>query len=75
MNLENNKETVTQQEVNLSLSLGDINKILATLGNLPYAQVYDLIHSIRTQTEIALDINNSIPEKENKNYEHTTANS
>lgn len=40
-----------QEQANLTLQLtvDEVNKILAALGNLPYAQVFSLIQSIHQQ--------------------------
>jgi len=36
-------------EINLQLSLEEVNGILQALGNLPYAQVQPLVDKIRAQ--------------------------
>ena len=36
-------------EINLKLSLDDVNGIIAVLANLPFGQVHELIHRIRNQ--------------------------
>lgn len=38
-------------KLNLSLSIPEINSIMAGLGNMPYVQVTELITSIRQQIE------------------------
>lgn len=47
------------QPITLEVSLDELNKILTALGNLPYLQVYDLIHSIREQAESQLQKKNT----------------
>ena len=42
---------MNNQELNITLSLEELNKTLSALGNLPYAQVYMLIDKIRKQAE------------------------
>jgi len=42
---------MNNQEIQLTLTLDEINKTLAALGNLPYAQVFALIDKIRDQAE------------------------
>lgn len=42
------------QELKLQLTLGEINQILAGLGNAPYREVYQLIAKIQTQAEAQL---------------------
>lgn len=38
------------QPIQLQLTLDEVNVILNALGNLPYAQVYQLIHKINQQS-------------------------
>jgi hypothetical protein len=35
----------------LDLSLNEINVIMQALGNMPYAQVFELVEKIRTQAQ------------------------
>lgn len=52
------------QEIQLTLSLGEVNQILDALGNIPYRQIYQLIGKIQTQAEAQLQPpanSNSIP--------------
>ena len=35
----------------LELTINDVNMILQTLGNAPYAQVFELVEKIRTQAQ------------------------
>ena len=46
-----NNYDMNNQELQLTLTLEEINKTLAALGNLPYAQVFALIDKIREQAE------------------------
>ena len=39
------------QEVQLTLSVGEVNQILDALGNIPYRQIYQLIGKIQRQAE------------------------
>ncbi|MBO3461275.1 hypothetical protein G7B40_031785 [Aetokthonos hydrillicola Thurmond2011] len=39
------------QEVQLTLSIGEVNQILDALGNIPYRQIYQLIGKIQRQAE------------------------
>ncbi len=42
---------MNEKEYLLKLSLSDVNTILGALGNMPFAQVYGLIHKIHQQAE------------------------
>jgi hypothetical protein len=42
------------QEIQLTLSLGEVNQILDALGDIPYRQIYQLIGKIQTQAEAQL---------------------
>jgi hypothetical protein len=42
------------QEIQLTLSLGEVNQVLDALGGIPYRQVYQLIGKIQTQAEAQL---------------------
>lgn len=42
------------QEMSLSITLEETNKILAALGHLPYIQVHELIHKIQRQAQAQL---------------------
>jgi hypothetical protein len=39
------------QEIQLTLSVGEVNQILDALGNVPYRQIYQLIGKIKRQAE------------------------
>ena len=39
------------KNINLTLSLDEVNKVLTALGNLPYSQIYTLIQKVQQQTE------------------------
>ena len=41
-------------EIEIKLTLGEINKILDALGDVPYRQVYQLIGKIQVQAESQL---------------------
>lgn len=41
-------------EIQLSLTIDEINKILESLGNRPYAEVFQLIINIQQQAESQL---------------------
>lgn len=41
-------------EIQIQLTLGEINQILDALGSLPYRQVYQLIGKIQQQAESQL---------------------
>ena len=43
------------KEIQLTLSVDDINKILSALGNLPYVQVFELIARLQTQANHQLN--------------------
>jgi len=43
-----------EQEIELRLPLFEINQILESLGQRPYAQVYGLIHKIQAQAQAQL---------------------
>jgi len=45
------------QEVKITLTLGEVNQILDALGNVPYRQVFQLIAKIQTQAEAQLQQN------------------
>jgi len=36
-------------EITIKLSLDNVNKILAALGQMPYQSVFELVEDIRTQ--------------------------
>ena len=42
------------KEINLKLSVDEINKVLSALGNMPYIQVFELINKISKQAETSL---------------------
>lgn len=46
------------EKVQVTFSIDDINKILTTLGQQPYVQVFELINSIQTQVTQQLNQNN-----------------
>ena len=45
----------SEQEINIKLSLANINKIVNILSQAQYSQVYDLIDSIRNQAIMQLN--------------------
>lgn len=51
---------MNEAPIELKLSLDQVNKIITTLGNLPYAQVFQLIQNIQVQTERQLEEVHSI---------------
>lgn len=51
---------MNETPIELKLSLDEINRILTALGNLPYAQVFQLIQNIQGQTQHQLGEVNSI---------------
>lgn len=54
-------------EIQIQLTLGEINQILEALGSLPYRQVYQLIGKVQQQAESQLqqfDQNELSPETE-----------
>jgi hypothetical protein len=75
MDSEHNLKAAERKEISLSLSLGEINKILAALGNLPYVQVYELIQEIREQTEMELDPCSQLVKTANQKNGHSKENS
>jgi hypothetical protein len=40
---------MNQNDLGLSLSLDDVNKIMTALGNMPYIQVFQVINKIQKQ--------------------------
>lgn len=40
-----------KQKIKLELTVDQVNVILEALGRLPFAQVYELIHSIQEQAQ------------------------
>lgn len=45
----------------LELTINEINLIMSALGNVPYAQVYELIEKIRSQAQAQLADNSAQP--------------
>ena len=43
------------EEVTLQLTLDEVNKVLAALGNLPYLKVTELIDKVRAQGNAQLN--------------------
>ena len=43
------------REIQVNLTLSEINKILDALGNLPYREVFQLVGKIQTQAESQLE--------------------
>lgn len=39
----------------IELTLNEINLIMQALGNMPYAQVFELIHKVREQAQAQLN--------------------
>ncbi|MER5649286.1 hypothetical protein [Streptosporangium sp. NPDC002524] len=50
------------QKINLTLTLPEVNQILDALGNLPYAQVYELVATVQQQAQGQLGLT-SVPEE------------
>ena len=44
------------KQLSLNLTLTEINAILDALGQRPYAEVFDLVEKIKTQSEAQLQI-------------------
>ncbi|NES68868.1 MAG: hypothetical protein F6K24_28390 [Okeania sp. SIO2D1] len=42
------------QDIEIVLTLAEINKILDALGNMPYREVFELVGKIQTQAEAQL---------------------
>lgn len=42
---------LTMEEIELKLTVNEVNQILEALGQLPYAQVYQLIHQVQEQAQ------------------------
>jgi len=54
------------QEIQLTLTLGEVNQILDALGGIAYRQVYQLIGKIQVQAEAQLQPpanSNSLPQE------------
>ena len=49
------------KEIEIALSLAEINKILDALGNLPYREVFKLVGKIQNQAEAQLQPVNNQP--------------
>ena len=43
-------------EVNLSLTIDEVNGIIAVLANLPFNQVHDLVNKVRSQAIAQLQV-------------------
>ena len=52
--------TLKENKIQIDLSIEEINTVLTGLGNLPYANVYELIGKIREQTETQLKKNTKV---------------
>lgn len=39
------------QNVNLTLTVQEVNAVLAALGNMPYAQVFELVQKVASQAQ------------------------
>lgn len=55
------------KEINLSLSIDEINLILDGLGNLPFKAVYSLIGKIQSQAAGQVNENGHAPDQPEKN--------
>lgn len=42
------------ENINLQLSIEEVNTLLASLGNMPYVQVYSLVQKIQQQASAQL---------------------
>ena len=51
------------KDIEIALSLAEINKILDALGNLPYRDVFKLVGKIQAQAEAQLQPVNNRPSK------------
>ncbi len=45
------------EQISINLTLEEVNKILDSLGQRPYIEVFQLIHKIQTQAEAQLEAN------------------
>ncbi|WP_147268695.1 hypothetical protein [Sphaerisporangium album] len=50
------RERMQQQRLTLTLSIPEINLVLDALGQLPYAQVYELIGTIQQQAQAQIGL-------------------
>jgi len=48
------------KDVNLLLSINEVNAVLRALSNLPYSQVHQLIDKIQQQARVQLEQGNGI---------------
>jgi len=55
------------KEINLSLSIDEINLILDGLGNMPFKAVYALIGKIQSQAAGQMHENGHVPDQPEKN--------
>ena len=52
-------------KVTLNLTVDEVNAILQALSNMPYAQVYQLVHSIQSEAAPQLEaMKNDAPQEE-----------
>lgn len=49
-----------QNELNLNLSIDDINKVMTALGTMPYIQVYQIINKIQNQVGDQIKVQQSL---------------
>ena len=45
------------EQISINLTLEEVNKILESLGQLPYTDVFQLIHKIKAQAEAQVQAN------------------
>ena len=55
------------EQISINLTLEEVNKILESLGQLPYTEVFQLIHKIKAQAEAQVQAN------EMRQQEHSPA--
>lgn len=54
------------QEINLTLTVDEINVILESLGNMPFAKVHTIISKIQQQAAGQLNLNGAAEDTEEK---------
>ena len=55
------------EQISINLTLEEVNRILESLGRLPYTEVFQLIHKIKAQAEAQVQAN------EMRQQEHSPA--
>lgn len=51
------------EQISINLTLEEVNKILESLGRLPYTEVFQLIHKIKAQAEAQVQANAMRPQE------------